>query len=244
MIKGLWNSLSGMLPRLTRQDLAANNLANVTTTGYKKDRAFLQSFLDAEMMAEINRSTQHRVLDLEDIKTDHSQGLMQETGNPLDLGILGNGFFAIETDQGERYTRNGNFMLNAESQLVTADGNRVLDEGGGYIYINEGQVFVDERGQINIDNEPVATLRVVDFDDLSKLKKIANNLFAPELPNIQPRQAENFQIKHGFLERSNVNPVEEMVNMIVYFRNYEADSRILQAQDDTLRRAVNDVGRA
>lgn len=243
MIKGLWNSLSGMLPRMTHQEIASNNLANVTTTGFKKDRLFLESFIDAEMMAEFNRDTQHRILEVEDIKTDHSQGLLQETDNPLDLAILGDGFFTIQTPAGIQYTRNGNFMINSRSQLVTAEDHLVMDDKNRPIYIREGKVFVNEKGEITIDEARVATLKIVDFEDLSQLKKAANNTFEPKHPGITPVQPRDFLVKHGFLERSNVTPVAEMVNMIMYFRNYEADTRILQAQDDTLRRAVNDVGR-
>ncbi len=243
MIKGLWDSLSGMLPRMTHQEVAANNLANVNSTGFKKDRLYMKSFIDAEMMAEFNRDKFHRILEVESIKTDHSQGLLQETDNPLDLAILGNGFFTILTPQGEMYTRNGNFMINSRSQLVTAEDQLVLDVKNRPINIREGKVFVNENGEITIDGARIATLKIVDFEDLNNLEKSANNSFTPRYPTVHPVPASDFLVKHGFLERSNVTPVAEMVNMIVYFRNYEADSRILQAQDDTLRRAVNDVGR-
>lgn len=243
MIKGIWTSAAGMLPRMFRQEVAANNLANITTTGFKKDRTFLKSFLDAELMAEKDRDKYSRLLEVEDTKVNFSQGLLEETRNSLDLAIVGDGFFTINTPQGEMYTRNGNFQINARSQLVNSENLLVMDDRNRPIYIREGSVFVAEDGEITIDGEPVSKLKIVDFPQPYSLEKTANNMFTPIDDGVVPSPARSAKVKHGFLERSNVRPVEEMLNMIVFFRNYEADSRILMAQDDTLRRAVNDVGR-
>ncbi len=243
MIKGLWSSMSGMVPRMFNHEVAANNLANITTTGFKAERAFVRSFIDAEMMAEKDPDKYHRISDLEDVKVDFSQGLMEETRNPLDLAILGDGFFSILTPNGEMYTRNGNFKIDKNYQLVNSEGMIVLDYRNRPIKLYEGDIFIKENGEITIDGNPITRIKITDFPKPYELKKTANNLFLPEVPNVQGFPSRNYQIKHGFLERSNVTPVQEMLNMIIYFRNYEADSRILMAQDDTLRRAVNDVGR-
>ena len=227
---------------MVHQEVAANNLANITTTGFKSDRPFLKSFLDAELAAELDRDKYNRVLDIEDIKTNFAQGLMEQTDNPLNLAIMGDGFFSIQTPTGVMYTRNGNFSINAEAKLVNSEGYPVLGENGP-ITIREGDIFVNEKGEISIEGVVMDTLRITDFARPYNLKKAANNCFVPADPSVVGVKADNFKIHHRFLERSNVIPVQEMMNMIIYFRNYEADTRIIQAQDDTLRRAVNDVGR-
>ena len=242
MIRGIWNSLAGILPQMTHQEIAANNLANISTTGFKKDRPFLKSYLDAELVKQSDRDKYSRITDVEEIKTDFSQGLMEQTDNPLDLAILGNGFFNILTEQGVVYSRNGNFTIDRDSQLVNSDGNPVLGEGGP-ITISQGEIFIDEAGQISINGNVIDSIKISDFAQPYRLKKAANNVYLPQDDFVKSFDAEDFSIKHKFLERSNVIPVEEMLHMIVYFRNYEADTRILQAQDETLRRAVNDVGR-
>ncbi|MBC8205487.1 flagellar hook-basal body protein [bacterium] len=243
MIKGIWTSAAGMCPRMFRQEIAANNLANVTTTGFKKERAYFKSMLDAELMAEKDRDKYSRLLEIEQVMTNYSQGLLEETHNPLDLAIVGDGFFAIQTPQGEMYTRNGNFKIDARSRLVTSENMVALDDRNRPIYITEGKVFINEAGEVSIDDRIVGKLKIRDFPQPYQLQKAANSLFTPINNTVVSSPATMYKVRHGFLERSNVQPVEEMLNMIVYFRNYEADSRILMAQDDTLRRAVNDVGR-
>lgn len=242
MIRGLWNSLAGILPRMVHQEVAANNLANITTTGFKMDRPFMKSYLDAQLVAEQDRDKYSRLLEVEDIQTNFSQGLFEQTGNPLDLAIMGDGFFTIQTNTGILYTRNGNFSINANSELVTSEGNKVLGETGP-ITIDEGDIFINEQGEITIDGDAIDKLRITDFKKPYQLTKAANNAFKTDNPTVRGFPSENYTIRHKFLERSNVIPVQEMLNMIVYFRNYEADTRIIQAQDETLRRAVNDVGR-
>jgi flagellar basal-body rod protein FlgG len=243
MIKGIWSSMAGMIPRLFYHEVSANNLANITTTGYKGDRAFLKSFIDAEMMAERNANVYHRETQVEAVNTDFSQGLFEETSNPLDVAILGEGFFCISTPQGELYSRNGNFKVDKNYRLVNSEDLPVLGVNGKTIQLSDGDIFINEQGEISIDGETVAKLKIVDFPQPYALKKSANNLFEPESPSDPRFPAKDYQIKHGFLERSNVIPIREMLNSIIYFRNYEADTRILMAQDDTLRLAVNDVGR-
>lgn len=243
MIKGIWSSMSGMLPRELHHSVAATNIANITTTGYKASRAFLKSFIDAETAAEANSDKNQRISDVEEIHTDFSQGLMEQTDNVLDVAILGDGFFCIDTPQGELYTRNGNFRLDKNYRLVTSDGMPVLGENNRSIKLYEGSIFVMENGEISINGERVAKLKIVDFAEPTDLKRGLNSLFIPMDENVRGMPGKDYKIKHGFLERSNVVPVQEMMNMIIYFRNYEADSRILTAQDDTLRRAVNDIAR-
>lgn len=243
MIRGIWSSLSGMTPRMFSHEVSANNLANITTTGFKGERAFVKSFIDAEMIAENDPDKYHRIADLEDVSVDFSQGLMEETHNPFDIAILGEGFFSVQTTAGEMYTRNGNLKIDKNYRLVNSEDMPMMDERNRPIQLYEGDIFVRENGEITIDGAVVAKLKVTDFPKPYELKKAANNLYVPETPGVKGFPSQDFQVKHGFLERSNIVPVKEMLDMIIYFRHYEADTRILMAQDDTLRRAVNDVGR-
>lgn len=243
MIRGIWSSMSGMIPRMFNHEVAANNLANITTTGFKGERSFVRSFIDAEMVAEKNPDKYHRISDLEDVKVNFEQGLMEETHNPFDLAILGDGFFSIQTAQGEMFSRNGHFKIDNNYRLVNSEDLPVLDIRNRPIKLYEGNIFVRDNGEITIDGDTVAQIKVTDFPKPYELKKSVNNMFTPEDIQNKGFPAQESAVKHGFLERSNVTPVQEMLNMIIYFRNYEADSRILMAQDDTLRRAVNDVGR-
>ena len=235
--------MSGMLPRELHHSVAATNLANITTTGYKASRAFLKSFIDAEMAAEANNDRCHRLSEIEEVHTDFSQGMMQQTDNVLDMAIQGGGFFCIDAPQGELYTRNGNFKLDRNYRLVTSDDLPILGQNNRPIKMYDGDIFVLEDGEITINGERVAKLKIIDFENPADLKKGGNNLFVPMDENVRGSPSKDYKIKHGFLERSNVVPVQEMMSMILYFRNYEADSRILTAQDDTLRRAVNEIAR-
>jgi len=232
-----------MTPRLFSHEVSANNLANITTTGFKGERAFVKSFIDAEMMAEQDPDKNYRVSDLEDVAVNFAQGLTEETHNPFDLAILGQGFFSVQTMAGEMYTRNGNLKIDRNYRLVNSEDMPILDVRNRTIQLYEGDIFIRENGEITIDGGVVAQIKVTDFPQPYALKKAANNMYVPETPAVKGFPSQDFQVKHGFLERSNVVPVQEMLNMIIYFRHYEADTRVLMAQDDTLRRAVNDVGR-
>jgi flagellar basal-body rod protein FlgG len=243
MIKGIWYSLSGLVPRMFYHDVSANNLANITTSGYKADKAFLKSFVDAEMAAQANSDKYYRLSEVEEVKTNFSQGLFEQTENPLDVAIMGDGFFCLSTPNGEVYTRNGNFKLDKNYQLVTSDNKPVLGSNNRPIKLSEGEIFFTEKGEIIINGQIVAQLKIVDFPKPYNLRKAENNCFATMDNTVLASPAKDFQIKHGFLERSNVNSVQEMLNMVIYFRNYEADTRILTAQDDTLRLAANEIGK-
>jgi len=243
MIRGLWASMSGMVPRMFHHEVSANNLANITTTGFKGERAYVRSYVDAEMMAGQDPDKYHRISDLEEIHTNYAQGLMEETRNPFDLAIMGDGFFTVQTPQGESYTRNGNFRVDKNYRLVNSEDLPVLDTRGRQITLYDGNVFIKDDGEVSIDGDIVARMKIVDFDQPYNLKKNSNNMYMPEDDTVKPFPAKNASVQHGFLERSNVIPVQEMLNMIVYFRNYEADSRILMAQDDTLKKACTEVGR-
>jgi len=231
MVKGIYTSASGMLARELAQEVLANNIANVETAGFKRDRIYFQKALDGLTSAE----SALRVV------TDYREGPLIRTDNPLDLAIQGRGFFAVETPGGVRYTRNGHFSVNEEGVLVTADGYPVLGEEGPIeLDLSEGPLSIGEDGTIKVGNSIVDRLRIEDFEDLKALAKEGAGLFRAQ---VEGRPAEEFRVRQGFLEGANVSPVGEMVRMLANYRAYEAGQRAILAQDETLRKAVNEVGR-
>lgn len=255
MIRGLYTAASGLLAQLVQNDLAANNLANVNTAGYKKDLPTFRTFPevlierlnDPDAGTSFNSAAQPPIIGqlgtgvaLERVYTVHQPGSLRETDNPLDLAIDGDGYFVIQTPQGERYTRNGAFHLDSSRQLVTLDGHPVLGEMGPVV-IQRENFAINEDGQVVVDGTIVDRLRLVMPADPSLMEKQGNNLFAVQQNQNLP--GATARIRAGFLEMSNVNPVEEMVNIITVMRAYEANQKVIQAHDNLLDKAVNEVGR-
>ncbi|WP_129599744.1 flagellar hook-basal body protein [Anaerophilus nitritogenes] len=179
---------------------------------------------------------------LDQLQINYDQGQLYETENNLDLGIKGKGFFKIETPDGLRYTRSGSFVLNSDHQLVTQDGHAVVGKNGP-IHINGGNVVIDENGNIIADGEFVNKLDITDIKNIREMRKEGMNLYKLA----EDAEAEEIpfegKILQGFLEKSNVDPIKEMVEMIGIFRNYESSQKVIKAYDDTLGKAVNEVGK-
>lgn len=251
MIRGLYTAASGMIVEQQRQDVIANNVANVNTAGFKKDVATFKAFPemllnrlnDPEQPAPVpdRRPVIGRVGTgalLDEVITQHGTGPLKQTGTPFDLALNGEGYFTIDTPQGERYTRNGSFSLNADNQLVTSEGYAVLGQNGPITIIGEN-VQVAEDGTVRVDNANVDTLRIVTFADKKALTKLGDSLFTggQAQPVLRP------MVIQGYQELSNVNPITEMVNMITAMRSYEANQKAIQTHDQLLDKAVNEVGR-
>ncbi|MCF7809411.1 flagellar basal-body rod protein FlgF [bacterium] len=240
MIKGLYNAAAGMIPRESQLEVVSNNLANANTTGFKADRRYFRTVLNSRLLhGGENGGPVKLPEEMYYIGTDQSEGSLEKTGNPLDVSISGKGFFAIETDDGEGYTRNGNFRLNDNNELITSEGFRVLGEKG-IITIEGHDVVVNNQGEIEVDGNTVDKLKMVDFQNPYKLRRNGYGLFVPETKE-QPQQAGNFNIMQGYIEKSNVNVISEMVLMIELNHVYEALQKAISANDDTLRMAVNEI---
>lgn len=248
MIRGLYTAATGMITESMRTDVIANNVANVNTTGYKKDEMISTEF-EAMLLKRINDGQDTpevgalgRGAWVDEIATIQDQGALKQTGNTYDLSIQGEGYFVIETPQGERYTRNGSFTRSSAGELVTMEGARVLSANGRPINIPGGaNVTVDAQGRIAVDNQDIAALGFVDFADRRALLKIGDNLFSPQEGQVPV--AATGTIAQGSLEASNVNTVAEMVKLINAYRTYESNSKALVTQDSLLDKAVNEVGR-
>lgn len=246
MLKGIYTSALGMAVLTKRQEASANNLANVNTSGYKKETVVARSFPEMLIYRLHDPAVQGQKppfvgnlsmgLSIDDIVTDYTAGFYKETGNPLELAIMGEGYFVVDTPQGERYTRNGVFNLSPEGRLVTIDGYPVQGQNGE-ILVEKGDFSVDESGRVFLNGKLVDKLRIVSFP--APLAKEGSSLFRGE----EPVEVENPKIAQGFVEESNVNAIEEMVNMINLMRAYEANQKVIQTEDSTLEKAVNEVGR-
>lgn len=179
---------------------------------------------------------------LEKLETDFSQGELQSTGNQLDFAIQGKGFFTVETPEGTRYTRDGSFKINSENALVTAEGYSVIGTEGP-IVIEGTVVAVNESGELLVDGELVNKLKIAAFENNRDLRKIGEGLFKFE-ETLEPEEID-FQgaLIQGHLENANVDPVKEMVEMMTLFRGYESSQRMVRAYDESIGKAVNDVGR-
>ncbi len=241
MIKGLYRSGSAMVPRIKQQETLANNLANVSTPGYKKDMLFTRELTKAQAKS-IPRQSDWQTPMIDQVYTQYSQGTLDKTGNPLDLALEGEGFLMLETPTGENLlTRAGNFAVDSEGFLATPDGNRLMGSSGT-LNVGSGVLTISESGEIEVDNNIIGSIRVVEIEEPNKLQKTGRSGFM--IPDgVEPIAAVNFAIRQGYLENSNVDMVKEMVEMIVSYRNYEADAKSLQTQDESLEKLITNVAR-
>ncbi|MEW6102469.1 MAG: flagellar basal-body rod protein FlgF [bacterium] len=254
MERGLYTAAMGMNSLWGNIETIANNLANVETSGYKRDEMVfkeLGSFKINRLYDEIVETPigasdpapfvgeLPKGVAIDDIATIHTQGAIKYTENPLDLAINSDGFFAVETPNGEMYTRNGAFTLDKDGFLETISGYRVLSTLNTPIQIQDPNFVVTENGTIMVGSEEIANLKIVDFEDKGNLYKIGDSLFKTDQ---MPRSA-FFEVKQGYLESSNCEPILEMVRMIEVQRLYEANQKVALTYDELLSRSINDLGR-
>jgi flagellar basal-body rod protein FlgF len=168
---------------------------------------------------------------------DLSEGPMTATGNNLDFAIHGSGYFAVDTPQGERYTRVGRFQLDAQDQLVTSQGHAVLDTGGAPIFApaEDGEIVVARDGTISVNGEPLGRIAVVQFEDEQAMRKLAGGLYTGD----DPQPALDAEIVQGMVEDSNVEPVLELTRMITVLRSYQSAQRMMETEHERQRRAIS-----
>ncbi len=231
MIEGIHNAAEGMQVCLIQQELIANNLANLNTNGYKSGNVFLRLL---ESSGNAGQKLQ------EEQVFDFQQGALQNTGNTWDFALAGDGFFMVESAQGVRFTRNGSFHPDADGFLAASDGSYVLGENGPILA--SGAMSVNQNGELFENGRYVDTLRVVDFVRPYRLLKLSDSQYVLDDQTVESRSVEKGIVRQGFLEQSNVNAIREMVSMISVFRNFEAGSKALQMADETLGKAINEMG--
>jgi flagellar basal-body rod protein FlgF len=229
----LAEQVSSTLDGLTREfNLIAHNLANVNTIGYKRR---FNSFSKTLMDHGVGSSPVSENETVSEIVFDFSQGRLNNTGRPLDVALDGKGFFVVETPEGPLYTRNGLFHLNQNGQIVDSLGRTVASDSGPItIPPNAGieQIVIAGDGNITANGSPVGKFRVVEFgEDESKMMSVGNSCYSMS-EDVKPLEADNMSFKQGFLEISNVQMVEELVNMIMVSRLYEANTQFISIKKD------------
>ncbi len=279
MVRGIYTGASGMMVTMEEMNTVANNLANVNTDGYKRETSVTKSFpellirrIDDDGVVKFPLGSYDLApvagklgtgVEFNESYIRYEQGSMLETGNDFDLALEGGGFLTVMTEDGERYTRNGNFKISNEGYLVDSRGNKVMGENGdikisqnnfqidkdGNIYINSDykpEDFVDKAGNEWKGLTKIDRLKVVDFPERRYLEKEGNTMYKESDFSGLAFVAEGDlrpKIHQGFLEKSNVDPVVEMTRMIEINRLYEANQKVIQTGDDMLNKAINQVGR-
>ncbi len=213
-------------------EVISNHLANANTTGFKKDVLSFDRMMKAEMTV------------------DHSQGTLRKTASKLDVALKSPGFFKIQTPQGIRYSRDGNFSLNVDSNLVTQAGDLVLGEGGQPLAIlgddqnlQSGKININILGEIEIDGGAIGRIMVADFTDINQLEKDGSNYYVNTGTPDNEINAENVAMEQGFLEVSNISSVGEMIGMIDVHRMYETFQKMMQTFDEADSKVIDSVGR-
>jgi flagellar basal-body rod protein FlgF len=256
MRESMYSALFGAMSNEHRLDVIANNLANVSTNGYKKDSyAFQDTFqrfahdylVDAKPFVRDKDIWPKPYVQarprLGGQYSDMSQGSMQVTGNSLDMALVGEGFFKVRSPQGDFLTRNGSFQLSSDGRLITEQGYEVLGGGSAISLPRDNKLKIDSKGVISADNAVVGTIDLVNVSDQKSLEKVGKNLYqirkgsrATEIP------PENLQVQQGYLEKSNVEIVGEMVNMMEAQRAFEINQKIMTTTDSMESLVINKVG--
>ncbi|MCR5143674.1 MAG: flagellar hook-basal body protein [Lachnospiraceae bacterium] len=265
MVKGLYTAYTGMVEEQRRMDVTANNMANASTTGYKSEGTVNQSF-DHQLAIKIKdtsaASLPRRIggvtlgVKVGETYTNWDQGSFQITDNASDLALSGQGFFAIAFTSKDgttsiKYSRDGAFTIDNQGYMRTSDGDYVLNMNGAinsdlnqdnYVRIDPNYEYtVDKQGYIFQEGNNIGQIGIVDIDNYDYISKYGENLY--DLVDGGQIIQSDASVEQGCLEASNVNIVDEMVRIITLSRAYEAGQKMIQTEDSTLDKAVNDVGR-
>lgn len=233
MIEGIMQAASGLEAYSKNQEVIATNLANASTYGYKRN---IVDF-DAELatIGGVKQTTKLKA----NVSIDYTKGNLIYTGNKLDIAIDGDGFFSIETEDGPKYTRNGQFQLSGMGEIITHDGGKLMGVGGNLIIPpGSSDIKIDSHGVMTAGGKAVGQILVNMFANMSKLKPIGNSMFnAPSEAEIE--EVPDAKIAQGYLEKSNINVIVEMVNMIQNMRSYEASNKIMKSLGNAVKQLIN-----
>ena len=240
-------ALSRQMALWKQMDVVSNNMANMNTSGYKQDEAVFSSYLhQTKEGSNIKGLAAKPLYFTQDYATysNFSEGMLAETGNTLDVAIKGDAFFAIQTEGGERYTRKGNFTLDADGMLVTSEGDPVLSDSNEPFFIAPGEkeISIMENGEIYTENGLIGKMKIVSFADNQKLLKVANTMFENVDGNNMIIGEDNIKVMQGKLEKSNVNSVEEMTKLVNLQRSYEYIQQMIDEEHDRLSNTISSFG--
>ncbi len=234
---------SGLRSRMESLDLLANNVANASTGGYKADREFYSLYVSPEAgEVDVDQAASMPVIERPWI--DLAQGIIQPTGNTLDLALSGKGFFAVQAPGGPLYTRNGSFRLAADGSLVTSEGYPVSGAGGAVLHLQtSGKIEVAADGTVRQDGQVVGQLQVVDFPGTAGLAKQGNNYFRSANPAPAPAAGAGTTIQQGKLEASNTGTAESAVRLISVMRQFEMLQKAASTALDMSKEAIEQVAK-
>jgi flagellar basal-body rod protein FlgF len=274
--KGVFTAVSGAAAQEQRLQTLANNIANVDTIAYKKDepvfKEFVASLEKQETVIDVPRvefkpsdfyhlhGNDKSYVSLDDIVTNNEQGTLHRTANPMDFAIQGEGYFEVNTPIGVRYTRAGNFTLDAKMRLVTLDGYPVLSAlkkadpnnpnadiarlnmpENREIVIRGQDIQARPDGTLVLNGAELTKLRVTEFENRAQLQRAGRNLFAA-LPEAAQKPTVSSSVQQGYVEKSNVNPVQEMVDLITTQRTFDGLQNAIRAYSDMAAKGTNTIG--
>lgn len=250
MLRGLYTAYTGMLNQQRRLEVTTNNLANASTVGFKKEGSTSQAF-DEYLAIKINDASESYIrreigdvslgVKIGETYTNYEQGAFRETGEPFDLALSGDGFFNISytNKKGEEfimYTRDGSFTLTQDGHLVTKDGDYVLGQDGPIVLPTDAEITIDAMGYIYNGDELIDILAITDFEDYNYLDKFGENMYRTVNGAVEKEAAGT--VNQGYLEMSNVQVVQEMVDMITIQRAYEAAQKVETSMDEIMEQVV------
>lgn len=248
VVKGFYNLSSAMLTQTRNLDVIGNNMTNVTTNGYKSDRyvdSTFESYITSRVGNKIKNpveigSMSYKTI-IDDVVTVHTQGAIEHTGLSLDFAITGDGYFSIQTEQGNAYTRNGSFMIDEEGYLYLNEQGRVLGANGQPLYLGTDKISADASGFItNETGQVLGQIGVFSFENpREQLTKGNGVLFTA---NVQPQLSQDFTIHHKSVEKANMDMIREMTDMIVCQKAFQSASQVTKMYDSMLTKAT-EIGR-
>ena len=259
MIRGLYTAVNGLITQEAKMDVITNNMANANTTGFKGDTLSVKKFDDVLIESYDRKNglnSNPKVIGnlslgsrIDETSTSFEQGLLQATDVETDFALEGRGFFTVLRDNGagtqKYYTRDGHFHLNSAGVLVNSSGDSVLDSDGNKITIGDNKFSSDSSGNITIENGNKVKLSVVDFNvgqptgqAYKNLIKEGDNLYK----TTEQEQQSTANVTQKSLEKSNINVISQMVDMMTTMRTFESNQKVLQAIDESLGKTVNEVG--
>lgn len=235
----IYAGLSRQMALQAQMDIVANNIANMSTPGYRGQNMVFTEYLSEPKGIEDPLSM---VVDYGHYQNT-AAGPIRQTGNPLDIALQGKGYFAVQTNEGQMYTRAGNFQINVNGELVTGAGHLVSGEGGGPIIVPQGarDIYVDENGAVATEEGEIGRLQIVEFENEQELEATGNGLYKTEAAALP---ADETRVMQGMLEDSNVTPILEMTRMIDVTRAYQSTQRMLQSEHERQRTMIQRLSRS